>query len=195
MDEFQRKLIERLLTRGAIRLDDPTSQSGVSINLQRPPRGLLTEGDADMVDAELNCMVMERAELQFFDLVAGIPGSGEPFAKAVAYISGKPLLTIGEKVEGEHSLGQRLLLVSPQIAREVNGEKEAIGIAEGAGLRVAGIATLIDLQQGGRKKLQRAGCYIMVVFTLEAILEHCVRTGRISGTKREEMIAALTANR
>jgi orotate phosphoribosyltransferase len=141
-----------------------------------------------------------------FDFVAGIPRAGEPIAEVVSRLSGRPLLKLGKKIEGdsrkidsiisgEYRSGRLVLLVDDLITK-ADTKKEAIGVCEKAELVVAGVVVLVDRQQGGAEQLKEAGDYeLYAAFPLSLLLEYYVGTNKLSQVKREEIMAYIAANR
>ena len=140
-----------------------------------------------------------------FDVVAGIPRAGEPFAEVIARLSGKPLLRLGKKEEagtrkidsvigGEYQTGQLVLLVDDLITR-TDTKKEAIAVCEEAGLVVAAVAVLVDREQGGSEELKEAGYSLYSVFPLSELLDYYVEVKLLSPEKREEVMTYITANK
>lgn len=165
--------------------------------------GPLTSEVVEIIGQELFA-VAERAAIKF-DLVAGIPRAGEPFAEVVSRLSCKPLLKfsketegdrrkIGVIIDGEYHPGQKVLLIDDLITL-AHTKKEAIGVCEGVGLVVAGIVVLVDRELGGTEQLKESGYDLYAVFPLSRLLDYYVRAGRISPEKRDEVMAYIAANR
>lgn len=140
-----------------------------------------------------------------FNVVAGIPRAGEPFAGVVARLSGKPLLRLGKKeeagtrkidsvVSGEYRTGQLALLVDDLIT-QADTKKEAIAVCEEAGLVVAAVAVLVDREQGGSEDLREAGYSLYAVFPLSELLDYYVEARLLTPEKRDEVKEYVAANR
>ncbi|MFH1401595.1 MAG: phosphoribosyltransferase family protein [Parcubacteria group bacterium] len=177
--------------------------SPIYINLRRPPDGPLTYEDAIAIGEALFGTIKGKG-LEF-DLVAGIPRAGEPFAMVVSKLSGRPLLKFGKKVEGDRRKidsiiegkylpGQRVLLIDDLIT-QADTKIEAIGVCEEVKLIVAGVAVLVDREQGGSEKLKKAGYNLLTTLPLSVLLDHYVRVGKITQMKRNEVIAYIAANK
>jgi len=209
----QRYLANRLFGRGAIqfgafllKLHEKNPDAPLSpfyITLRRSPDGPLTIDDVEAIGQELFKMV-KKAAIEF-DLIAGIPRAGEPFAQVVSGLSGKPLIRLGKKIErdrrkidsvieGEYLPGQRVFVIDDLIT-QADTKKEAIGVCEGAKLIVAGVAVLVDREQGGLEELREAGYNVYAAFPISVLLEHYVTAGKISRTKYDEVMAYIAANR
>ena len=207
------RLADRIHDRGAIKFgafklklhekkpDAPLSP--IYITLRRPPDGPLTDDDVEAIGQELFDMV--KSEGVEFDLIAGIPRAGEPFAKVISRLSGRPELKLGKKVEGdrrkidsviegEYLPGQRVLLIDDLIT-QADTKKEAIGVCEGVKLVVAGVAVLVDREQGGSDELKEAGYNLLAVLPLSVLLDHYVGVSKITQAKCDEVMAYIAANR
>lgn len=178
--------------------------SPIYLTLRIPENGgPLTNDDVEAIGQELYIMVQREGVI--FDLVVGIPRAGEPFAKVVSRLSKKPLLKLGKRVEGDrrkidsvvagdYLLGQRVLLVDDLIT-QADTKKEAIGVVEEAKLVVAGVAVLVDRQQGGSEELREAGYNFYAAFPLSVLLDYYVQAGRIAQAKCDEVMTYIAENR
>jgi orotate phosphoribosyltransferase len=214
LTESQEQIADRIHDRGAIKFgafklklhekhpDAPLSP--IYITLRKPEiGGPLTDEDVEAIGQELYTMVKKKKIL--FDLVAGIPRAGEPLAEVVSRLSGRPLIKLGKKIErdsrkvdsivsGEHRPSQFVLIVDDLIT-QADTKKEAIGVCENAKLVVAGIAVLVDREQGGSEDLGKAGYQLHAVLPLSTLLDYYVRVGRIDQAKREEVMTYIAAKR
>lgn len=194
----QQHLADMLFNRGAIMFgafklklhekNPDTPLSPIYLTLRTPENGgPLTDDDVEVIGQELYNMVQRESVI--FDLVVGIPRAGEPFAKVVSRLSGKPLLKLGKKIEGnqrkidsivsgEYRPVQLVLLIDDLIT-QADTKKEAINVCEEAGLKVVGVAVFLDREQGGSEKLRRMGYNVYIVLTLTALLDFYVRVGEI----------------
>ncbi len=203
----------RLFQRGAIKFGafrlklhekNPNAPlSPIYLTLRKPPDGPLTDEDVELIGQAIFAVV-QKAAVEF-DLIAGIPRAGEPIAEVISRLSGKPLLKLGKKVEGDrrkidsvvagdYQAGQRILLVDDLIT-QADTKKEAISVCENAALVVAGVAVLVDREQGGSDELKQAGYDLFIVFPLSPLLDHYVRVSNIDQAKRDEVMAYIAANR
>jgi orotate phosphoribosyltransferase len=210
----QEKLLDRIYEREAVKFgasklklhekhpDAPLSPIYITLR-KSGAGGSLAEEDVKIIGEELYLMIKRKRIL--FDLVAGIPRAGEPFAEVISRLSGRPLLKLGKKVEvdtrkidsvvsGEYRLGQLVLLVDDLIT-QAETKKEAIGVCENAGLTIAGVVVLIDREQGGKEDLANDGYNLYAVFPISVLLEYYVRTGKITQAKRDEVMAYIVTNR
>ena len=209
----QRNVADIIYNRGAVKFGafklkfhekDPTAPpSPIYITLRKPPDGPLTDQDVEAIGKELNSLAKKKKIL--FDVIAGIPRAGEPFAEVIARLSGRPLIKLGKKtvgdkrkidsvIGGEYKQGQLVLLIDDLITKS-DTKKEAIAMCENAGLTVSAVVVLIDREQGGSEELRVSGHDLYAVFTLSAILDYYVQTGEIDSVKRNEVINYIAINR
>jgi orotate phosphoribosyltransferase len=205
---MEERLLDRIFELGAVRFNafrlklhekypkEPLSP--IYITLRKPPEGPLTEETIEEISRELYDLVRRKKIL--FDLVAGIPRAGEPFAEAFSRLTKRPLLRLGKKVEGdvrkidsivsgEYQRSQLVLLIDDAITK-ADTKKEAIGVLEKAYLTIAGIVVFLDRQQGGSEELRKAGGYFVdSVVTLSVMLDYYVRIGMVPWVKRQEILA------
>ena len=214
LTKSQEQLADRIHDRGAIKFgafklklhekypDAPLSP--IYITLRKPEiGGPLTDEDVEAIGQELYELVKKRKVL--FDLVAGIPRAGEPLAEVVSRLSGRPLIKLGKKIEGdtrkidsivsgEYRPGQLVLLVDDLIT-QADTKKEAIGVCENGKLVVAGVVVLVDREQGGSEDLGKAGYTLYATFLLSILLGYYVQVGKINQAKRDEVMSYIAANR
>ena len=214
LTQSQKQLADKINDRGAIKFGafklklhekNPNAPlSPIYISLRKPEiGGPLINEDIEAIGQELYTTVKKKKIL--FDLVAGIPRAGEPLAKVVSRLSGRPLLKLGKKIEGdtrninsilsgEYQAGQLVLIIDDLIT-QADTKKEAIGVCEEAGLIVVGVAVLIDREQGGSEELKEAGYDLYAVFALSVLLDYYVSVNRISQARRDEVMDYIAANR
>ena len=178
--------------------------SPIYITLRVPENGgPLSPANVEMISQAIYDLVQRNKIL--FDVVAGIPRAGEPFAEVIVRLSGKPLLRLGKKVEedsrkidsivgGEYQPGQLVLLVDDLIT-QADTKKEAIAVCEEAELVVAGIAVLVDREQGGSDELREDGYSFYAVFPLSKLLDYYVEVKLLTSEKRDEVMTYIAANR
>jgi orotate phosphoribosyltransferase len=177
--------------------------SPIYLNLRVPGNGgPLSPENVQTISYALYDLI-EREKIGF-DLIAGIPRAGEPFAEVISEISGKPLLKLGKKEEGglrkvdsiiggAYQLGQRILLIDDLIT-QADTKKEAIKVCEEAGLIVVALVVLVDREQGGLKELREAGYQILAVFPVSELLDYYVQIHYIASEKRDEVMAYIRNN-
>lgn len=113
------------------------------------------------------------------DRLAGLALGGIPLVTAVSLKMQKPCLFVrktpkqyGTKnlIEGPYEKGERVVVIEDvittagQVARSVRQMREF-------GLEVTDVLCVIDRQQGGYGRLEKIGCQLSAVFTMEALEE------------------------
>lgn len=192
MDSSLKRLILKLFDIGAIEfgafefkhheISPDAPLAPMKINLRTPDHpnpGKLTPAMVFEI-AVLFLEIIDRENIQF-DYIAGIPRAGEPFARIIAKILDKPLIT-AEKIETDDKRkigriicpfsiapGQSILLVDDVITKG-HSKQEAIRAFEAAGLKIAAIILLVDREEGGMEIYTSLGYHIIAATTLTEIL-------------------------
>ncbi len=180
------------------------AKSPFKINLRtRENRGPLIPDAVRAIGEEIFNHIKEKKIK--FDLVAGVPQTGESFAKIVSELSGKPLLklkkeVIGDKrkitdiAEGKFSPGQTVLLIDDVITFGYSLE-EAILVLKKAELKASNAVVFIDRCQGGRERIANIGCNVYYVFGIIYILYICQSIGRITYQQNDEITRYINSNK
>ena len=134
-----------------------------------------------------------------YDLVAGLPRAGEPFAEQFAKCRKRPLLTlakeefsggkrcIGEIISGEYQAGQSVLVLD-DVASQASTKKEGIRRFEDVGLRVAAIIVCVDREEGGSEHLQELGYRFLCLWELSSLFSFYFRAKKISQSQLQEAL-------
>jgi len=139
-----------------------------------------------------------------YDLVAGVPNAGDPFADAFIAAGADDQRTIGLLRLGKQTaedgkrqvLGiqpvtfgpdNRVLVIDDLITR-ADSKLEAIRTLEEAELEVAGVIVLVDREQGGGEELQKQGYQFFALLTLSLLLDILVDAKRIGAETRREIL-------
>lgn len=181
---------------------DPLSP--IYLNLRTPENptpGPLTPYLTDCIGQLFANLAKEHS----YDLVAGVPRAGDPFASAFLKAL-PPQLKVGrlhlEKKEelgkrhvvgiigGSYKAGNSVLLIDDLITG-ADSKLEAIDVLKKAGLEVKDILVLVDREQGGVTQLQRLGCSVFAAYTLSELLAYYVETRRIQSTTRDNVLEYL----
>ncbi|MCS7061976.1 MAG: orotate phosphoribosyltransferase [Anaerolineae bacterium] len=137
-----------------------------------------------------------------FDRLAAIPYAGLPIGVAVALETGRPLIYPRKEakeygtarlIEGEYKAGETVLLVDDLITKGTS-KFEALAPLLDAGLVVREVLVLIDREQGGASELAARGVTLHAVLSLSDLLGALVQAGRLSASRRDEVLAWLRAN-
>jgi orotate phosphoribosyltransferase len=116
--------------------------------------------------------------------VGGLTMGADPVAYAMAHASwqkGEPLdaFTVRKAakshgreqlIEGGLPEGARCLVVEDAMTSGASA-LEAVAALRAGGFTVAGVLTLVDRQEGGRRRIEEAGVPLLVVYTAAELLE------------------------
>ena len=112
-----------------------------------------------------------------FDRLAGLELGGVPLATALALETGRPCLFVRKAakdygtmnlVEGGFVPGDQVVVVEDVITT-AGQVVTSVGDMRALGLVIDHVLCVIDRQQGGREKLDAAGCSLRSVFTLDEL--------------------------
>jgi orotate phosphoribosyltransferase len=125
------------------------------------------------------------ADVENVQGVGGITLGADPIATATsiaAYLAGKPMHAFiirkepkghgtGQWLEGRKNLppGSRVVIVEDVVTTGGSSMK-AVRRAEEEGLKVLGIVTLVDREEGGREAIEAEGYWLRSVFTKSEIV-------------------------
>ncbi|MDQ7815161.1 MAG: phosphoribosyltransferase family protein [Patescibacteria group bacterium] len=179
--------------------------SPIYLNLRTPDNPKSGPLTPQIVDTAAQCMSRIARDLEHhFDLVAGVPRAGDPFAARLAVYSEVSLLkldkhedvdkrNISRIIEGAWMPGGSVLLVDDLIT-QADSKLEAIRVLEKNGLRVRDAVVLVDREQGGVTGLARFGCTLHTIFTLTELLDFYVAESRIPPEKRDKVLEYVKNN-
>lgn len=155
------------------------------VNLRNLPKTLLTKV-AEAI-AENTQEILETT-----DYCAGIPSAGTPIADEFCLATGIPHQKIFGKAEdgsgrkivaAPHAFQppteERRLLIIDDLVTEADTKFEAAEVAKQLGYEVAGIAVLVDRQQGGREQLEAKGYRVFAPLPISEIFKYYYLTERI----------------
>jgi len=137
-----------------------------------------------------------------FDRIAGIPYAGLPLGVAVSLASGKPMLYPRKEqkdygtarlIEGKYEPGETVVVID-DIITDGASKIETIAPLQEAGLVVKDVVIVLDREQGGAAKLEKAGYRLHSVAKLSEVLQSLVRQGRVSEEKRDEVRRFIAEN-
>lgn len=141
---------------------------------------------------QLACLPHDR-------FLMGIPEAASEYAGAVGYHFSVPLLkrrvkqkTYGEPraIEGRYHAGDDVVLIDDVISSS-NSKIDEIKLLELHGLKTAGVAVLVDRQQGGRSELADQGIDFVAAFTINAIAAQALNNKVIDGVTYEKILSEL----
>lgn len=180
----------------------------MKINLRTPDHPLNPGKLTPEIVFEIAVLFCETTELENiqFDYIAGIPRAGEPFARVMAKIMDKPLLTV-EKIEKNKKRkiggilsslpiepGKSVLLLDDVITKGFS-KQEAIHVFETAGLKIAAILLYADREEGGMKHYTGLGYRILAVSTITEILNLGLLETKMSPLQHQRCIEYLELSR
>ena len=192
---------KRAIDFGDFQLKNPNfSPSPFYINLRTGDHpitpGPLTRGDARKLAEEIRSQLF-MSGIQF-DYVAGIPYGGEPLVQAfldllpdgkarearfdkIGQGSNRRVANFKIAVPPYQGLAWKKVLLIDDVLSSGASLLEAIAAVEKAGCKVAGIAVIVDREQGGREILaKRVYGKMISVFRISQLLAFYVLTGKIS---------------
>jgi orotate phosphoribosyltransferase len=130
------------------------------------------------------------------DRIAGVPYAALPIGTAVALAADKPLIYprkeakahgLGKDIEGAWQPGERVVVIEDLITKG-GSTLQTVERLRTVGLLVEHVIVLIDREQGGIANLAAAGVTAHAVFTVSEVLATLVQTGKLDGTKQQEVL-------
>lgn len=131
--------------------------------------------------------IKSKVEIKNFERIAGIPVAGIPFASVVAYTLKKPFIYVRKgirlrgrqrRVEGALKPGDRVLLVDDLVTTGLSLKKAARAVLAEGGV-VADAVVLLDREEGGRERLEKAGIRLHSLIKISEIAEKMHEMGAI----------------
>jgi uridine monophosphate synthetase len=122
-----------------------------------------------------------------FQRIAGIPYTALPIATAFSLLSGLPMVYArkekkdygtARQVEGLWQPGDTVLVIDDLITDGAS-KLETFSVFSAAGLIVKDVVVLVDREQGGRQRLEKAGYHLVALISIFEILERMKALGRI----------------
>lgn len=198
--EFNSRLASALIEAGAIQFGEFTLKSGkkspIYVNLRDTISDPTLRGDIvniyiDMIKA------LEARRGEQFDVLSGIPQAVTSFAAIVADRMERRLVQprsgvkdhgIQTLVEGIFAEGESVGLMDDLIT-EGGSKLETINQLERAGLKLGGIALLVDREQSGFLEMAARGFPIIAATKLRSLIIAGQRAKKITKTRRDEVLA------
>lgn len=153
------------------------------VNLRNLPENLLTKVAEAIAESTKDVGVA---------ICAGIPSARSPIAMEYADITGIRALELFGKAEdgsgrkiiaapnAPQGVGRwRQVLIVDDLVTEADTKFEAAEVATSLGYEVAGIAVLVDRQQGGREQLEAKGYRVFAPLPISEIFKYYLLTERI----------------
>lgn len=183
-------LSDNLLEAGCIKFGEFTLKSGLKSPIYIDLRQIITYPKllADIAQAYLPLLATLR-----FSRIAGLPYAAIPIATAISLAGNYPMIyprkevkAYGTKaeIEGEYHAGETVVVID-DLATTGGSKFEAIEKLTGAGLVVRDVVVLVDRQSGAKESLAEAGYSMHAVLTINEMLDHWEKTGKVEKEKIE----------
>jgi len=142
---------------------------------------------------------MRHAQMDKFDLVAGVPLGGLHIATAYSLTAKVPMIYLhpsrsGNVIEGVYAPNQQVIIMDDLVTGGGSILETAERLAE-SGLIVKDAFVLVDRQQGARERLRREGINLRAALTLEVMLNYLMASEKISEDWYRRSLDYLEANR
>jgi uridine monophosphate synthetase len=181
-------LADGLLEAGCVKFGEFTLKSGLRSPIYIDLRRLVTYPRLLRQVANAYLPVLEKLK---YDRLAGLPYAAIPIVTAISLQAGYPVIyprkeakAYGTKaeIEGEFHAGETAVVVD-DVTTTGGSKFEGIEKLTGAGLKVRDVVVLIDRQSGARKTLAEAGFTLHAVLTINELLDHWEKTGKVDAEK------------
>ena len=183
-------LADNLLQAGCIKFGEFTLKSGLQSPIYIDLRQVITYPELLSEIARAYLPILSGIQ---FSRIAGLPYAAIPIATAISLAGNYPMIyprkevkAYGTKaaIEGEYHAGETIVVID-DLATTGGSKFEAIEKLTGAGLVVRDIVVLIDRESGAKESLARAGYTMHAVLTINEMLDHWEKTGKVEKTKIE----------
>ena len=128
---------------------------------------------------------MRNRQMEYFDLVAGVPLGGLHIATAYSLTAKVPMIYLhptplskSAEIEGVWTPGQRVIIMDDLATGGGSIDETAERLRE-AGLIVRDAFVLLDRQQGARDRLKKSGINLRSTLTLSVALNYLMSSGLI----------------
>ncbi len=184
LDEFT-QIADGLIEAGCIKFGQFTLKSKMVSPIYIDLRQLIAFPGLLHIVAKAYIRILQKLS---FDRLAGLPYAALPIATAISLEVGWPFIyprketkAYGTKaeIEGLFKQGERVVVID-DLATTGESKFEAIDKLTTSGLKVEDVVVLIDRQSGAGEALHKAGYRLQAVFTLTALLDYYLQSGRAS---------------
>lgn len=192
-------LADGLLEAGCVKMGRFTLKSGLESPIYLDLRLLASE---PALLAQAAAAYGEVLRGLTFDRLAALPYAALPIATAISLQSGWPLVyprkeakAYGTRaeVEGRFQPGERCVVID-DLATTGGSKFEAIEKLLAADLQVQDVVVLVDRQSGAAEALAAQGYRLWAVFTLEQLIAHWQRGGKITPEQADAVRRFLAEN-
>ena len=131
--------------------------------------------------------IKDKIGAENFERIAGIPVAGIPFASVVTYNLKKPFIYVRKgarlhgrqrRIEGVLKPGDHVLLVDDLVTTGLSLKKAAKAVTAEGGV-VADAVVLLDREEGGKERLEKAGIMLHSLIRISEIAEKMHEIGAI----------------
>jgi orotate phosphoribosyltransferase len=131
--------------------------------------------------------IKDKIGTENFERIAGIPVAGIPFASVVTYNLKKPFIYVRKgarlhgrqrRIEGVLKPGDHVLLVDDLVTTGLSLKKAAKAVTAEGGV-VADAVVLLDREEGGKERLEKAGIMLHSLIRISEIAEKMHEIGAI----------------
>ncbi len=183
-------LADSLLEAGCIKFGEFTLKSGLISPIYIDLRQIVSYPKLLAKIAQAYLPLLSTLQ---FSCIAGLPYAAIPIATAISLAGNYPMIyprketkAYGTKaeIEGEYHPGETVVVID-DLATTGGSKFEAIEKLTGAGLVVKDVVVLVDRQSGAKESLAEAGYTMHAVLTINEMLEHWEKTGKVEKDKIE----------
>jgi uridine monophosphate synthetase len=183
-------LSDNLLEAGCIKFGEFTLKSGLKSPIYIDLRRIITY--PKLLEQVAAAYLPVLRPMSFIRL-AGLPYAAIPIATAISLAGNYPMIyprkevkAYGTKaeIEGEYHAGETVVVID-DLATTGGSKFEAIEKLTGAGLVVRDVVVLVDRQSGAKESLAEAGYSMHAVLTINEMLDHWEKTGKVEKEKIE----------
>ncbi len=191
-EALKKKLVGALITTGCFRLGDFTLKSGRKSPFYIDLRRLISDPGSLALAGEAYALLARDCS---FDRLAGIPAAALPLATAAGLALRVPMIWprmpvkdhgTGNKIEGEYSQGERILLLDDLITTGLS-KREAVEILRAEGLVVEDLVVLVERGKAGRGDLEGLGIRLHAFLHIQEIVATLEELGRIDAETRKNL--------
>lgn len=188
------KLILHLFEAGMVKFGQFTLKSGAKSAFYFDLRPIISR---PLLLRQLAGVFVEQMEGLVCDRIAGIPFTGLPLAVAVALEGNYPMVFCRERskaygtgrlVEGDHNVGDRVLLLDDTITDGAS-KLDSIERFRSVQLVVKDVLVFLDRRQGGEATLRRHAVNLVSVCDVYDLLRVLFAAGKIVQEQYEEVLS------